>query len=161
MDVFIRNEYKEILINSWKFCMDQKGLEIYGWCIMTSHVHMIIGSKKNKLEDIMRDMKKFTSEKIRKAIEDNPQESRKEWMLEMMKCAGSENGNNGSYQFWIQNNHPVLLDSFSIARQRLDYIHNNPVVSGFVDKPEEYVYSSARSYFTDRDWKLPIKRLNE
>ncbi len=32
-------------------------LEVYGWCIMPGHLHMIIGSKKNKPEDIVRDMK--------------------------------------------------------------------------------------------------------
>ncbi len=61
IDVFIREEYMEVIIDSWKHCQEKKGLEIYGWCIMPSHVHMIIGSEKNKLEDILRDMKSHTS----------------------------------------------------------------------------------------------------
>lgn len=61
IDLFIRNEYKTILLDSWQYCQKYKGLEIFGWCIMTSHVHMIIGSHGDKLEDIMRDMKKHTS----------------------------------------------------------------------------------------------------
>ena len=61
IDVFVREEYKQIIIESWKHCQEKKGLEIYSWCIMTSHVHMIIGSKKEKLEVIVRDMKKHTS----------------------------------------------------------------------------------------------------
>jgi len=71
----------KIVIDSWKFCQEKKGLEIYGWCIMPSHVHMIIGSNKNKLEDIVRDMKSHTSTAMRKAINNNPHESRKEWMI--------------------------------------------------------------------------------
>ena len=59
IDVFVREEYMTVIIDSWKHCQQKKGLEIYGWCIMPSHIHMIIGSKKNKLEDIVRDMKKF------------------------------------------------------------------------------------------------------
>ena len=58
IDLFTRNEYKTILLNSWKYCQAHKGLEIYAWCIMTNHVHMIIGTRENKLEHIMRDMKK-------------------------------------------------------------------------------------------------------
>src|SRR5664279_4082652 len=46
IDVFIREEYNHIILDSWKHCQEKRGLEIYGWCIMTSHVHMIIGSKK-------------------------------------------------------------------------------------------------------------------
>ena len=41
IDLFIRNEYKDILINSLRFCQKEKELELYGWCIMTSHVHLI------------------------------------------------------------------------------------------------------------------------
>ncbi len=160
IDVFIRNEYKEILIDSWKYCIKNKGLEIYSWCIMTSHVHMIIGSNKNKLEDIVRDMKKHTSEKMKNAIRNNKHESRREWMLGMMEHAGKINNNNANFQFWIQDSHPIVLDKIEIAWQRLDYIHNNPVVAGFVDKAEEYIYSSARDYYFDKEGKLPIKRLN-
>jgi len=78
IDVFVREEYMMVLIDSWKFCQEKKGLEIYGWCIMPSHVHLIIGSKKNKLEDIVRDTKSFTSTKMKSSIKEHPQESRKE-----------------------------------------------------------------------------------
>ena len=44
IDVFIRNEYRNIFIDSVKYCQLNKGLEVYAWCMMTSHVHMIIGS---------------------------------------------------------------------------------------------------------------------
>ena len=147
IDLFIRNEYKEVMLNSWKYCQQNKGLEIYGWCIMTSHVHMVIGSNDNKLEDILRDMKKHTSAELRNAIQNNPQESRKEWMLWMMERAGIKNGNNYKFQLWQQSNHPILLFDHKILHQKLDYIHNNPLEAGIVEKPEHYLYSSARDYY--------------
>ena len=67
-------------------------------------------------------------------------------MLMMMEKAGSENKNNKGFQFWQQHNQPILLDTNEIMEQKLDYIHNNPVIAGFVDKQEEYLYSSARDY---------------
>ena len=43
IDLFIRTEYKNILPDGWRH-YQHKGLDLYAWCIMTSHVHMIIGS---------------------------------------------------------------------------------------------------------------------
>ncbi|HEX8019918.1 hypothetical protein [Mucilaginibacter sp.] len=114
---------------------------------MTSHVHMIIGSSGSKLEDIMRDMKRHTSTMLRSIIQNNPIESRKEWMLWMMERAGAKNSNNEKFQLWQQDNHPVILFNHKILHQKLDYIHNNPVETGFVEKPEDYLYSSARDYY--------------
>ena len=75
IDLFTRNEYKDIMIESWKHCQLHKGLEIYGWCIMSSHIHMIIGTHGEKLENIMRDMKKHTSIALKKAIREHYGES--------------------------------------------------------------------------------------
>ena len=137
----------EVVIDSWKFCQEKKGLEIYGWCIMPSHVHMIIGSSKNKLEDIVRDMKKHTSLELKAAIKSNVSESRKEWIIWMMERAGKENGNNNDWQFWQQHNKPLEIKDEEMFDKTLEYIHLNPVVAGFVLKPEDWKYSSARDFF--------------
>jgi putative transposase len=146
IDLFIRNEYKEIMLDSWRHCQAKKGLEIYGWCIMTSHVHMIVGTHGDKLENIMRDMKKHTSATLKEAIKQHPAESRREWMLWMMESAGKNNGQNSNFQLWQQDNHPIELFDRKILHQKLDYIHYNPVEAGIVEKPEDYLYSSARDY---------------
>ena len=146
LDVFIRNDYKDIILESLKYCQQRKGLEIYSWCIMTSHMHMIIGTSGGKMEDILRDFKSFTSGRMKEAILNNNQESRKEWLIWMMERAGSKNKHNRGYKFWQEGNHPVELSDNLIMDQKLEYIHLNPVQSGFVDVPENYLYSSARDY---------------
>ena len=147
LDIFIREEYKSIFIESVKYCQKEKGLKVGAWCIMTSHIHMAIASSdKNKLEDIIRDLKSYTSRHIRKYIENNPQESRREWLLWMMKRAGEKNSNNNDFQFWQQHNHPIELSTNEILQQRIDYIHNNPVEARFVENSEDWLYSSARDY---------------
>jgi putative transposase len=146
IDVFTRRIYKDILVESLAFCQKEKGLEIYAWCIMSNHIHLIIGTNKSPLAGIMRDLKKYTSVKILEAIENNIQESRREWMLWMFERAGKRNGNNKKYQFWQQNNKPIELSNAEMARQKLDYLHFNPVEAGFTSEPEEYWYSSARDY---------------
>ena len=147
IDLFIRNEYKEIMLASWRHCQQNKGLEIYGWCIMSSHIHMIIGTHGDKLENIMRDMKKHTSNALKQAIKSHPGESRREWMLWMMERAGKKNAHNSEFQLWQQDNHPIELYDEKILHQKLDYIHFNPVIAGIVEKPEDYLYSSARDYY--------------
>jgi putative transposase len=146
IDVFTRIAYREILLDSIKFCMTNKGLEVYAWCIMSNHVHMIIGTTKMEMQGIIRDLKKHTSKEIVKAIRENPQESRKNWMIWMFEREGKGNPNNEYHQFWQQDNHPIELFSNEVMQQKLDYIHNNPVKAGWVDQPEHYLYSSARNY---------------
>ncbi len=69
VDVFTRNDYKDILIDSLKHCQKEKGLLIYEWVIMTNHIHLILSSEGDPLSDIIRDFKKYTSRKIIDAIE--------------------------------------------------------------------------------------------
>jgi REP element-mobilizing transposase RayT len=147
IDVFTRRIYKDILIDSLKYCQEEKGLILFAWCIMSNHVHLIAKAKEGfELSGILRDLKKFTSKKIIEAINENVQESRKEWMLSMFKNAGAYNVNNKNYQFWKQDNKPIELWSNEVLDQKLDYVHNNPIEEGIVEKPEDYIYSSARDY---------------
>lgn len=149
IDIFIRDEYRNIIIDSVRYCQINKGLEVYAYCFMTSHIHWIIGTGgPNKLEDIIRDLKSFTSRHIRKAMEDKNyvHESRREWILRRMYQAGKYNSNNIDFQFWQQHSHPIELNTNEIIDQKLEYIHLNPVAAGFVDVPESWMYSSARDY---------------
>ena len=146
IDVFIREEYRTIWLESIQFCQENKGLEVYAWCLMTSHVHMIIGSEIVLLEDIVRDFKKFSSKELRKSITENMEESRREWILWMCERAGKKNSNNTNFQFWQQNNKPLEIKDHKMFLECLNYIHNNPVAAGFVKDPEDWIYSSAAGY---------------
>ena len=147
IDVFTWREYRDLLIESLKFCQKEKGLLLHGWCIMSNHVHLIASARNENLSDILRDFKKFTSKQIIAAIENSGIESRREWMLKMFLERGTANSRNKKYQFWRQDNQPQELYSPKFFFQKLNYIHNNPLVAGLVEKPEHYLYSSARDYF--------------
>lgn len=146
MDVFTRRSYKDILVDSLKHCQENKGLKLYSWVIMSNHVHLIAGAKEGNLSDILRDFKKYTSKQVLKAIQENPQESRKEWLLESFKKAGAKNSNNTNYQFWRQDNQPKELTDNYLIDQKTNYLHNNPVSEGYVEHAEDYLYSSAKNY---------------
>jgi len=146
IDVFTRELYFSIMTESLDHCRKNKGMEIYGYCIMPSHVHLIFRSSLGDPSGLMRDFKGFTSRKMLTIIEDNPQESRKEWMLWMFERAGKKNSNVKNRQFWQQNNQPIEIWSLKVFEQKLNYIHNNPVETGFVTDPIDWKYSSARNY---------------
>ncbi|MRX47909.1 REP-associated tyrosine transposase [Pedobacter puniceum] len=148
IDVFTRQVYRDLFLESLVYCRKEKNLNIHAWVVMSNHVHLIMSSRTGgKLADIMRDLKKYTAYKILKEIKESTTESRKEWMLFLFAKAGKENSNNTNYQFWRQDNHPIELDFHSnMFEQRLDYIHNNPVEAGIVEHAADYVYSSAKDY---------------
>jgi REP element-mobilizing transposase RayT len=159
VDVFSREYYKEILIESLKFCQLNKGMDLHAWVIMTNHLHMIMSSRTNHLSDLARDIKKFTSKQIINAIDKNNEESRREWMLNMFGYSGRNNINNKDYQFWQQTFHPIELNTAVKTNQRLNYLHENPVRSGLVWEPWHYKYSSAIDYYTNEKGLLELKML--
>jgi putative transposase len=147
VDVFTRPAYKDIVIESLRFCQREKGLVIYAWCLMTNHIHLIVGrSGTSTIGDIIRDFKKYTSVHLCKAIENNHGESRKYWMLRIFLGAGADSSKHEKYKFWQNEYHPIELFSNKVIDQKLDYVHENPVKEGIVDRPEDYIYSSARNY---------------
>ncbi|MEO9533063.1 MAG: transposase [Crocinitomicaceae bacterium] len=147
LDVFTRNEYKNSLLDSLSFCQKQKGMEIFAWCIMTNHVHLVfrsIGDQPPEL--LLGDFKRFTSNKIVKLIKENPRESRKEFLLERFSVAAEKSSNVKHYQFWRHDNKPIQLWSNKVISEKIRYIHNNPVEAGYVFRAEDYRYSSAVDY---------------
>ncbi|CAM1362379.1 REP-associated tyrosine transposase [Tenacibaculum xiamenense] len=155
IDVFIRQVYYDVLANSVTYCRKYKGMELYCYCFMPSHIHFIFRSSKGEPSELLRDFKRHTSKNVLEAIKNNIQESRKEWLLWMFARAGKKNASTSVYQFWQHHNKPIELWSEKVIKQKIDYIHNNPVESGFVLHPEDWKYSSARS-FQEQDSILPI-----
>lgn len=146
IDVFVREQYFEKLVESLDYCRIEKGMEIYCWCIMPSHVHLIFKAKENNPGELLKSFKTYTSKALQKAIEEHGQESRKDWLLWLMKRAGEKNSNITNRQFWQQNNKPIELWSEEVIDQKVDYIHNNPILSGFVLEAHHWKYSSAIDY---------------
>lgn len=145
IDVFTRKIYKDIIIDSFKYSIENKGFQIFAYVIMSNHIHLIAQSSEGQLSENIRDIKKFTSRKIIETIHDIP-ESRKTWMLNKFKFNASHHRTNRNYQVWTHENHAIILYSNEFIKQKIEYIHDNPVRAGIVEKPEDYLYSSARNY---------------
>ncbi len=144
VDVFTRKDYSDIVLGSLKHCQENKGLCIYAWVIMSNHLHMIVSCRQGfELSNALRDFKKFTSKKIVAAIENNPHESRKKWMLWLLKTKEE-------IAFWQPGSHPEEIRTADFFNQKMKYIHQNPVRAGIVELEEEYLLSSARDFYGRR-----------
>jgi len=147
LDVFTRNEYKDLVLESLEYCQNKKGMEVHAWCIMTNHVHLVFRSIEGQQPELLRgDLKRFISKNLIKAIQENPRESRKEFLLHYFQKEAAKSSNTTNYQFWRHDNKSIELWSNEVIQQKIDYIHNNPVEEGIVFRPEDYKYSSASDY---------------
>ena len=155
VDVFTRLNQKYNVINSLKYCQENKGLEIYAYCLMHSHLHLLCKSTEGFiLSDVMRDFKKHTSKQIIKTIVEEP-ESRREWMLEYFQKSCEHLKRDQKYKVWQDGYHAEIVETNWFIKQKVHYIHNNPVKDRIVTLPHEYYFSSARNY-ADLDFPLDV-----
>ncbi len=143
IDVFSRQDYSDELIKNLHYCQKNKCLEVFAYVVMTSHVHLVCRRTEGLLSDLLRDFKSYTAKRIITQIIDNPQESRKKWLMQSFAYHAKVQEQNAEYMFWQKTNHPTAILSQYVFRQKMDYIHNNPVVAGIVTDPSCYHYSSA------------------
>jgi len=127
-------------LQSLKFCAEHKGLEIFTYVIMPSHIHLLARCLKENLNEVLRDFKSFMAKEILKAIESEKGESRRDWLLHMFKYYAKFQKQNTTYMFWQKTSHPIELSYPQIPEQKIDYIHNNPVAAGYVIDPSAWLY---------------------
>ena len=128
IDILTRPIYKDIIVDSLKYCVKNKGVRLFAYVIMSNHIHLIVSALRgHNLSNFLRDFKKYTSKSIIKEMNLNCAESRRNWMNWLFKSAGQKNPNNLYYQVWQQDNRPIQLSTNEMIDQRLKYLHNNPV----------------------------------
>ena len=164
VDLFTRPELKHVIVDSLRYCQKEKGLVIHAWCLMPSHLHLIISSE-DSLSDIIRDFKKHTSKELVKTME-HIHESRKGCLpagqagiLDLFSEVADYLKRVKNYKVWQDGNHPEILTSAKFTRQKLDYLHDNPVMNEIVDEPEEYRFSSARDYYSNKKGYLEVDKI--
>jgi REP element-mobilizing transposase RayT len=145
IDIFIRRIYRDIVIDSLRFCQQNKGLEIYAFVITTNHIHLMIKSEKRNLSDIIREFKSFTAKQILESIHTGT-ESRRDWILNLFEFSAKQHKRSEKHPVWTHENHAEIIYSNTFINEKIHYIHENPVRAGIVEKTEDYLYSSARNY---------------
>lgn len=149
VDVFTRKDYRDIVVDSLNYCVENKRLKIYAWIIMSNHIHLVCQvDEPFRMSDVLRDFKKHTSKEIVKGIQEIP-ESRREWLLDKFSFEARRTGRAEFFKLWTDDNHAIDLTHIDIF-QKIHYVHENPVKAGLVEFPDHYLYSSAKDYAGER-----------
>jgi putative transposase len=129
----------DIVVRSFEFCRERKGLKIYGWVILDSHLHAILAAP--ELSAVLRDLKSFTAQQI---LAEVGCEGR-DWLLNQLAYYRAAHKPT-AHQVWQEGSHPQAIMSDAMMEQKLEYLHNNPVKRGLVASPEHWRYSSANEW---------------
>lgn len=133
-----------IIINSLRYCGDNKGLKIFAYVVMDNHVHLIVSGPNLPL--IMKDFKSYTAREIIKTAECE----KREWLLNQLRYYKRLHKIESEHQVWQEGFHPQMITTEEMLRQKLEYIHNNPLRRKLVERPEHWNYSGASNYILGR-----------
>ena len=147
--VFGIPEIAQILIDSLRFLIDHARIELHGFVIMEHHLHLIASGE--ALSKEISVFKSFTACKIIDFLKKNQFED----LLSLLKLFKKRHKTAQDHQVWEEGSHPQLITRSEMLIQKLNYIHNNPVRSGYVDDPLHWRYSSYRYYY-EGECVLPI-----
>ncbi len=137
--VFTRPEAVNILFESLMF-LSKDGLKVYAYVVLENHCHLVVQSK-----DLNHDIARYKSYTAKQMIQ-NLSKNKVQMILDQLAFYIKAHKGDRAYQFWQEGVHPELIQGDHMMRQKVDYIHNNPVKRGYVDKAEHWRYSSARDY---------------
>jgi len=133
----------QILIENLKFYRNKFGYKLLGYVLMPSHYHLLVqmNNGKGELSKFQQDFKKITAKKI---LEKFQKEDNKEALQVFQEAA--ENLPRQNSKVWVSRFDDEVIRSEKWFSQKLNYIHQNPVKAGLVEKGENWPYSSARNY---------------
>ena len=138
--LFIEPPIVAILLRSIRHLQANKQLRLHGYMVMENHLHLIASGE--NLSAALARFKSFTAQQIIKWLQEN---GRKTW-LKTMAFANRKKDGSRTFQVWQEGYHPQIILGEEMMRQKLNYIHANPVRRGYVDEPTHWRISSARNY---------------
>ena len=140
LPVFTRPETVQIIYDSWKFLQDEGRLLIYGYVILENHLHLVASSP-----DLAKEIGDFKSFTARKII-DHLEAKKVKTLLKWLRFLKARHKTDREYQLWQEGTHPEQVQNDEMMRQKLEYVHGNPVERGYVDEAIHWRHSSARNY---------------
>jgi putative transposase len=139
LPLFIDPDVVQIILDSLRFLQKEKRLLIYSYVIMENHLHLIASSQ--DLSKEIGDFKSFTARRIVDLYKKHNTQ-----LLKKLAIFKAPFKDDRDYQLWQEGFHPEEIQSEEMMRQKIEYIHYNPVRRGYIDEPEHWRYSSARDY---------------
>jgi REP element-mobilizing transposase RayT len=158
LPIFKEACYQKIVLDALTFIIEHKHTQLNAFVIMSSHLHAVLWPEDQiNLSDVLRDFKRFTSKAI------SAQASLAKDLDLLKKFASNREKHRAQdvsqFQVWQDGFHPEAIFTEDFARQKIDYIHMNPVKAGLVSRPEDWPFSSARAYLLGDVTSPPVDLL--
>ncbi len=132
------DKFKEIIINSLKFLVKENRVEVYAFVIMNNHIHLIWRMHNDVAKaNVQQSFMKFTAQKILQELRNNHEKVLVHFRV---------NAKDRKYQIWERNALSIEIHSNEVMKQKMNYIHQNPVKAGIVKNATAYKYSTALHY---------------
>jgi REP element-mobilizing transposase RayT len=148
IDLFVRPAYKQVIADALNHFVRAQGLNLYAWCLMSSHLHLVLRTKDAAAPAFFeRDFKKYTTPALLKTIE-MEMDLRRDWMLQRFEEYSRSLRRLEKFNLWQNCSSPLRIDQEQprLLMDRIIHVHENPVREAIVDQPEAYLFSSARDY---------------
>ena len=154
LKVFSTPSCVQIIFDALNYARKNQGLQILGYVIMPHHLHII--ARAPNLSKVMQSFKSITAKRIIEELK----KLGKEHLLLALEDFKRAHKIESTSQVWQEGNHPQELTNEHMIRQKLDYMHMNPVRAGLVARPEDWPYSSVLNYLgleapieIDKNWR--------
>jgi putative transposase len=138
--LFSDPDIADVVFTSLRFLLQHQRLTLYACVLMEHHLHLIASAE--DLSKEIHDFKSFTAHKIIESLEIK----KSKYLLDQLHSGKALHKKNRVYQVLQEGSHPQMINDVSMMRQKLQYIHYNPVRRGYIDEPRDWRYSSARDY---------------
>jgi putative transposase len=140
LPVFSYPECADVVLDSWRFLQQQGRLTLFAYVIMENHLHFVASA--DDLSKRLKELKSYTAREIVVRLRQRGATC----FLDQLEGHKAPHKAESQYQVWQEGSHPQLLQGDAMMRQKIEYIHNNPVRRGYVDDPTHWRHSSARDY---------------
>lgn len=153
--IFISPSFIIPILDSLNFYRYQFKSKLFGYVIMPDHLHLLVYPTDGSIDvsDFMRDFKRFTSGRISRQAE---LEGKTDWVAQFQESG--EETKRAEKKVWQDSYWEQSIFTDKFMREKLNYIHMNPVRAGLVDEPGKYPYSSCRNYEFDDNTLIEIDK---
>ncbi|SEH06339.1 REP-associated tyrosine transposase [Candidatus Venteria ishoeyi] len=148
--LFTRPATVQIILDALTYRQQERELKVYAYVILENHLHMVAQSP--CLSKEIASFKSYTAH----FLIDYLQQQNAKHILEQLSFFKKQHKQDRKHQVWEEGCHPQEIQDETMLRQKIEYIHNNPVKRGYVEDAVHWRYSSAQNYETDKAGLIPV-----
>ena len=145
LPIFVDEDSCSIVANSLNHCHENKWLRTNAYVIMPTHLHAIVFDEDfdaERLNRTLADLRKFTGRRLTEYVHRHLPRSFGESLR-------SEAGKDRKHRLWQSGTHPEAIYTQPFWREKLDYIHANPLRKGLVHEAHHWRFSSAAFWLNE------------